>query len=336
MTITAKVVADSVFVRDGEPQRLTTLELYYPRFIHAEFMTHRMFSRNASSSRAIPVDTIIANVERDMAMPVHWGKNQKGMQARTEIDADEIELAKDAWREAGFNAIQYAKVLNRMGLHKQIVNRVLEPWSHIRVIVTATDWENFFELRLHHDAQPEIQALAKAMAEAMNGSTPRQIGYGGWHLPYVDAEAITAASAHVMSAAPFTGLADHHAASLNVLLAVSAARCARVSYRLHDGRIPSLEDDLRLAKSLAEDGHMSPFEHQATPCHCGHRHANFLGWAQQRVMMEEREKAEAQMAMEELKGGNVNPFLTLMRQIFGDDIQIIGLDEMADGGPKLH
>ena len=154
MTITAKIIADSISPAGA---RLTTLQLRYPRFIHAEFMTHRMFSRNASSSRAIPVERLIQDVLDDPAMPVFWGKNQPGMQAREDHHAlvggegvsgydhfDDSITREAAWLISRGIAIQHAREFAKAGYHKQIVNRLLEPFSHINVVVTATEWENFF------------------------------------------------------------------------------------------------------------------------------------------------------------------------------------------------
>jgi thymidylate synthase ThyX len=164
MTITSTVIADSI--ADGCP-RLTTMQLRYPRFIHSEFMTHRQFSRNASSSRAIPIDRLIQDVIDDPAMPIYWGANKPGMQA-----GDELESGHAEWILARDTAIHHAQRMARMGYHKQIVNRILEPFAHINVLCTATAdaYAHFFALRDHPDAQPEIAALARAMRDAMDGS----------------------------------------------------------------------------------------------------------------------------------------------------------------------
>lgn len=249
--ISAKIIADSI----ANNVRLTTMELNYPRFIHSEFMTHRMFSRNASSSRAIPVEKMLEQVQQNPAMPIHWGKNQPGMQAREEIEY--IDTAKYRWTLAAEQAIIYAAKLNSMGLHKQVVNRLLEPFQYIKVIVTATEWGNFFKLRLHEDAQPEIQELAKCMKEAMDTSIPVKLEYGEWHLPYVDRNEFQINGTY--SGLPYIEI-DYTRA-----IKCSVARCARVSYLNHDNTNPNIEKDLELASKLLKDGHMSPFEHQATP-----------------------------------------------------------------------
>lgn len=279
MTITAKIIADSAHPDCGT--RLTTMELRYPRFIHAEFMTHRMFSRNASSSRAIPVSRLIQDVIDDTAMPSHWGKNQPGMQAReehnepvdipvTEVNTDldcKVRIVsthdpREAWNHARDKAVEIAKAFSDAGYHKQIVNRLLEPFSHINVVVTATDWANFFLLRDHPDAQPEIMLLAQAMKAAMDGSTPKVTHD---HLPYVDSE---------------DGQASRW--DTRLLYKVSAARCARVSYKTHDGRRPEFSEDLELFQRLcgSDPKHLSPLEHPSTAMTSRGRIANFRDWRQ--------------------------------------------------------
>lgn len=287
MTISAKIIADSVNPLGSN--RLTTFELRYPRFIHAELMTHRVFSRNASSSRAIPVERLIADIIKDTAMPIHWGKNQKGMQADEEHNAlvEDIEVylgdgdfdteyvsRETAWLIARDNAILSARKFTAAGYHKQIVNRLLEPFSHINVVVTSTEYQNWFALRNHPDAQPEIRELARQMLECMRASKPFEMAHAEWHLPYVDAEAWD------MIEEEFGGRG-----SMDIAKQVSAARCARVSYKTHDGKTPTIEADIALYERLAagEPKHASPLEHQAMPL-LGTVHAkkqgNFNGWVQ--------------------------------------------------------
>lgn len=268
-TITAKVIEDSI-AENGV--RLTTLQLCYPRFIHAEFMTHRVFSRNASSSRAIPVAKMIEQVRNDPAMPIHWGKNQAGMQANEELAPMAQESARQLWMQAARDAASVAQVMADVGLHKQVANRILEPYQYMHVIVTATEWENFFELRNHPDAQPEIHALAKVMHFALAESRPVQRQENEWHLPYVTrAERVAFSS------------------DLELLLKLSAARCARVSYLTHDGQTPSVEKDVALYDRLvgSKPLHASPIEHQATPLpEADMWSGNFRSWLQNRKIVE--------------------------------------------------
>jgi thymidylate synthase ThyX len=273
--IYAKVVSASI----SSDIPIFTLELHYPRFIHSEFMTHRMFSRNASSSRAIPVAKMVEQVKNDPAMPIHWGKNQPGMQANQEIEKRHMIDAKLAWNRAAEEVCEEVEALAYdYNVHKQIANRLLEPFQFITVVVTATEWDNFFALRLHPDAQPEIQELARCMKEAMDLVEPTSLEPGEWHLPYITEDI----SEHGHDGEcycdedqgggytyldEFGELCDVCLGKLNLKDAIKAsvARCARVSYLNHDKSNPDIKKDLELADRLLEAGHMSPFEHQATP-----------------------------------------------------------------------
>lgn len=236
----AKVVASS----NCDGTRIDTLELKYPRFIHAEFMTHRMFSRNASSSRAIPVEKFLKQIQEQPATPIHWGANQAGMQAEEELDPLPGQMI---WAGTCGYVTESARRMADLGYHKQLVNRLTEPFQFIKVIVTATEWDNFFNLRLHPDAQPEIQELARLMKQAMVEADPTWLEYTDWHLPYIRTNDIKSG------------------ATEEQLIKVSAGRCARVSYLNHDNSSPDIQKDIDLANMLQEAGHMSPFEHQAQP-----------------------------------------------------------------------
>lgn len=266
MTSTVRIIADST-APNGH--RLTTMALWYPRFIHSEFMTHRQFSRNASSSRAIPISRVIEDILEYPAMPIYWGKNIPGMKAVEQIAHPE--QAKLRWIDAMHSAIASARKLAELGVHKQTVNRLLEPFSFISVVVSSTGWDNFFEQRDHDDAQPEIRALARVMRIALRDSKPKRLSNGDWHLPYITGE-------------------DKDEYDVDVLKKVSAARCARVSYVGHDGKATTIEEDLTLFDKLSGSSpkHLSPLEHQATPwCYphstvtCG----NFTGWVQHRHLV---------------------------------------------------
>ena len=161
MGFSARVLLDS---ESPAGVRLTTMEVRYPRFIHSELMTHRVFSRNAASSRAIPIRKMIDAVREEPALPLWWGRNQPGMQADAEIDAPTRALAEAEWRRALQDALAHAERLAsaEINLHKQLVNRILEPFAWITVILTATEWANFFTQRTHDDAQPELRHIARA------------------------------------------------------------------------------------------------------------------------------------------------------------------------------
>ena len=244
------------------------METRYPRFIHAELMTHRVFSRNSSSSRAVPIKKMIDAVRQDPAVPIWWGRNQSGMQANTEIDATSQALAEAEWRRALDDALAHAERLSssEINLHKQLVNRILEPFAWITVIITATEWSNFFTLRTHEDAQPELQRIAKLMLDEYRNSTPRVLGIGDWHTPLI--------------------LPDEEATlPLDDRLKISVARSARVSYLTHDGARDHAKD-IELYERLlggGSSGHWSPFEHVATPLADGSAWSgNFRGWEQYR------------------------------------------------------
>lgn len=279
MTISVKLIADSI---SPDGVRLTSWVLRYHRYIHAELMTHRVFSRNASSSRAIPVEKMIAWCQEDPAIPVEWGKNQKGMQAGDPLSQADAEFAQSVWLSARDDAIKHTERLIALGVHKQIANRILEPWHHIAVIVSTTQLKNWFALRNHKDAMPEIKHLAALMQMEYNASTPvwrenpflalpEDIkGAPAWHLPFItDQER------------------GHH--PVDVLIKCSVARCARVSYMNHDGTSPSIDKDLELHDRLVvqQPLHASPAEHQARPLIQGEDPArlsgNFVrGWLQYR------------------------------------------------------
>lgn len=308
MTISAKVIADSI---SPHGIRLVTVLCRYPRFIHAELMTHRMFSRNASSSRAIPVERLIEDIIRDTAMPIHWGKNQPGMQAHEEHDANVHIFSADhgmskegAWFAARDKAIEVARAFHIAGYHKQIVNRLLEPFSHINVLITATEWNNFFALRAHKDAQPEIHELALQIFNAMAGSQPTHLKPGEWHLPFVDAaekfEIAYGDSPSMGAIEQKFGIGSWQAA-----IRVSVARCARTSYLTHDGKKPDIEQDLALYDRLVGSVplHASPAEHQATPdvrtlkvtsptgWEKPQLHGNLRGWIQYRKTLPNENQA---------------------------------------------
>lgn len=297
MTISAKIICDSISL-DGV--RLTTMLLRYPRFVHAEFMTHRVFSRNASSSRAIPVEKMIQAIIDDPAMPIHWGATQKGMQARNELSIDGQREAMRRWMEGMEFAIHTAKRLNELGLHKQIVNRVIEPWAHITVVVTATEWNNFLHLRDHEDAQPEIAELARQCRVVLELSNPVTLNYGQWHLPFVDVYREYGVVESLLQVGRITRDMPKPEEVYNVLLKLSTARCARTSYLTHDNVTPVMDDDIKLYERLVGSSplHASPTEHQATPdvLRAGHwkvepfwenphRHGNLLGWQQHRKFL---------------------------------------------------
>lgn len=258
-------------------ENLWTFELMYPRYIHSEFMTHRVFSRNASSSRAIPVKRIIEQVRENPVIPPKVFMNQKGMVGETEADPFTTTAFHVLWEEAAENACKTAEMMERLGIHKQHVNRILEPFQFIKVIVTATDWCNFFVLRLAPDAQPEIRELASAIYDEMNRYRNKDVG-----VLELDKE-------HIMVSLPYItdedikeiGKEEYH-----LLMKISAARCARVSYNNHDGSKPDIEKDLKLYGHLYDSKHMSPMEHACIRDEDHRKNANLTGWKSLRYLIE--------------------------------------------------
>jgi len=254
--------------------RLTTFVLKYPRMIHSELMTHRVFSRNASSSRAIPLEKQIRMLEKDLAYPLEFRKNKKGMQAGNLLDDINQQKARIFWKLAAQNAINSARRINGLdkeGVHKQYLNRLLEPFAHISVILTSTQYDNFFNLRYHEDAQPEIYELAKKMYQEYNGNKPKVLRAGEWHLPFVNEE-------------------DRTILTHTQQIQKSVACCARVSYNNHDGTTPTTQQNERLYKRLLERTpcHASPAEHQAMAIgDAGVRSGNFSGWIQYRQTLKD-------------------------------------------------
>lgn len=254
----ARVLADSIC---PEGIRLTTLLVRLPRIVLAELNTHRMLSRNCASSRAIPVEKRIAALDEDCFIPAAFAANQKGMVAGEQLDAEDQDEAKADWEDAMRHMSRSARLLASRGVHKQWANRLIEPFSYVEDVITATEWSNFFALRISPHAQPEIREAAEAMKAAMDASTPWLIDPNAmrmqnrWHLPLVDER-------------DFRDVEVSHqynqATGIPLIVGLSVARCARVSYLTHEGK-RDIAADLRLYRQLTDNGHLSPAEHCATP-----------------------------------------------------------------------
>ena len=289
----ARVLADSVTEFDD---RLTTLEVTFPRFVLPEFNTHRVFSRNSASSRAVPVEKRLLQVLDEPVVPIEWGANKPGMQSIDILSESDQLVAETEWLKArdhavigavalvgGLGKMRNEALVSRVnelyvrynlkipepiqGVHKQFVNRILEPYMWHTVVVSSTEWDNFMALRRHPDAQPEIRKVADLMDDAIESSEPMELGEGQWHLPFV--------------------LEEERTLSFDILAKLAVARCARVSYETHDtGKIDQAKD-IALHDSLRDSGHMSPFEHVARPMTNEEYmenpwSGNFLGWHQYR------------------------------------------------------
>lgn len=283
MGYAAKILADST---NPAGVRLITFEITFPRIVLAEFNTHRVFSRNSASSRAIPTKKLLYRVLADPFVPEYFGKNQKGMQARAELSRWRRSLARATWLFASRLAVALVWLLSKLDLHKQISNRLLEPFLWHTVIVTSSEWANFFALRCHPDAQPEIREIAVRMRDLERALAHRskRLVVGEWHLPLVTGldwteEVWQPPASHSYASSGNFGLLSH-----DQIARVSSARCARVSFLTHDGR-RSIVDDLALATKLQDAGHMSPFEHVARAEADTQFRGNIRGFTQLRKLL---------------------------------------------------
>lgn len=266
------MIADSL---SPEGHRLTTMELVFPRIILSEFNTHRVFSRNSASSRAIPASRMREMVELNPYIPARFTSNKPGMQGGEFLADGENEAARNSYYLALQGALTTHRELEALGVHKQHANRILEPWMWHTVVVSSTEWDNFFNLRLNPAAQPEIQGLAFEMYQALLTSAPVQFQrYDEWHLPYITDE-------------------EKHF-DQEMLKKVSVARCARVSYMRQNDQREYMEDVV-LYMRLRDAGHWSPFEHVATPTTHEiyiENEANFMGWVQLRHVVESEDRTK--------------------------------------------
>lgn len=264
MGFTAKIIANSMAPCG---KRLTTMEVTFPRIVLAEFNTHRQFSRNSASSRAIPVEKMLKRVQEDPFIPARFPLNEKGMQASqfAEPGTSQYISCETQWLDARDDAVKHAKHMGMFGIHKQIANRLLEPFLWHTVIVSSTEWSNFFAQRCHPDAQPEIQTVAYMMQELYNVSAPLMMRTGEYHLPFIQED-------------------ESHLPTCDQV-AVSVARCARVSYLNHDGK-RDVDADIVLYRRLRDGMHMSPLEHVAQAMDWQRESGNFIGWRQHRKSVE--------------------------------------------------
>ena len=258
--ISAVILADSI---NEHGNRITTFDLTFPRFILAELATHRVFSMNSASSRAIPFKKMKEMVMSNPFTPIAWQKDHKGMQGKEYLtEKEEIQRAEEDWLNARTAAVQNATYLNiGAGVTKQLCNRLLEPFMWHSIILTGTDFDNFFNLRIHEDAEIHIYELAKCMKEAREGNKPTLLKEGEWHLP-------------MSSDAPD---ADK--------LKIVTARMARKSYQtLGDDPKIDYNADIKLHDRLLVERHASPFEH-ASVCRGNERYANYQGWQSYRNVL---------------------------------------------------
>lgn len=279
---TSKVIAHSKSSVTGK--EVITFELEFWRGVLAEFNTHNALSKNTSSSRAIPVPTMIKQVRENTGMPVRFGAANKGMQDAGEHNDLVIctnEMAEslggmypeDAWVFAANQAADLAQAFHEAGYAKQICNRLIEPFQNVKMVVTATDLDNFYWLRDHYMADPTIEALAKAMKKSHEESVPTVIAPGEWHVPYYNDGVWKQVQMGPTSDSDgnMTGI-DIQWNTLEDALAISASCCAQASFRTLNDTIEKAKDivtKLNLGVDLTEPCHASPTEHQCTPIAVG-------------------------------------------------------------------
>lgn len=279
-TITAKSILASRHAVTGKV--LHTVLARYPLVIHAELMTHRVFSRNAGSSRAIPVAKMIADVESDPFVPLVWTKNEPGMQGRQVLTGDYESAARIAWATAMKFATNYTRILAEVGAHKQIVNRLLAPFAHITTLISSTEWDGFLAQRDHADAEPHMQILAREIRTALETADVQTLQPGEWHLPFVTE-------------------GERREYGIDEMKILSVARCASTSYKTVDGFDMTLDRAQEIYDKLlnADPIHASPFEHVAQAdmwwpsseaYNRPEQHRNFRGFRQLRAMIEEGQR----------------------------------------------
>jgi len=279
--IRAEIIADSI---NSKGKRITTFVLEFPRIVLSEFNTHRMISKNSASSRAIPLSKIIKSVKENPFIPSKWLKSHTGMQGFEEISDINQKNAITEWLLARDNAIKHAIQLDSLGVTKQICNRLLEPFLCHKCICTGTEWENFFALRAHPDAEIHIQELAHKMLDAYNQSKPTLLKAGEWHIPFGD-------NINLPPTIPIpAGLNLDEGVVLRKMM-IATARCARVSYLNFEGK-DDYEADIKLHDQLVKSGHMSPFEHCAQNMEDIWEYGNFIGWRQYRKQFKNENKTD--------------------------------------------
>ena len=326
--IKAEVVAHSTC----NGNEICTMVVTMPRIILAEFNTHRMFSRNSASSRAIPFEKMVKSVNDNPFIPIAWQIDHKGMQGIEYLTAPiDTAMAHDNWLEASKNAIRLAKNLNNnCHVTKQLCNRLLEPFMYHTVIVTATEWENFFALRCPQyefgavgksfrskkdylkesletfpslesininentwktinkgQAEIHMMALAEAMWDAKNESTPKELKAGEWHIPFGDSIDELKLREYLRSLCKGKFVYNDETVE-QAKIEIAIARCARVSYTVvgEEGKEPNYKNDIKLHDSLMVSKHASPFEHCALCTGDNIYSRNFTGgWKQYREII---------------------------------------------------
>jgi len=324
--ISAEIVADSI---NAKGDRITTMIFTLPRIVLAELNTHRALAKNSASSRAIPFAKMRDMVLNDPFIPIAWQKDHKGMQG-TEYFTDEhvknipgnpwhyegdttiVNQLKVEWLEARNQAVIQSEALDSLNLTKQLCNRMLEPYMWHTVIITGTEWENFFALRAHPQAEIHIAKLAEEALAAMNQSTPKSLKEGEWHVPFGDTfddkRLLDPTSYGYNDQNTFDGIPsgwyieggeeEYHKKLESLKIKVATARCARISYNNFEGK-DDYEADIKLHDVLLTSGHMSPFEHIAQCSLTVGRSGNFSGWIQYRKMIPNESQTDSRLIKKE-------------------------------------
>jgi thymidylate synthase ThyX len=267
MSVKSELIAYSQSAVDGT--KLATFKIEVPLAAFIDIATHRIFSKNASSSRAIPTKKWRQRTLDDIAIPTILTKFSKGMSANEPLDEEVAKVVKSHWIEAAEFCASKHKDLEDLGVSKQDANVLLYQFSHLQVIISSTFWDNFFNLRCDNAAKPDVRILAEMMKDALTSTTPTVLKHGDWHLPLVTEE-------------------EKLKVNTKDLIKVSVARCARVSYIIPEtGLVSTIDKDIELHNRLISSNHGSPLEHIATPfaepnIFCG----NYLGWLQYRKLKE--------------------------------------------------
>lgn len=263
--IDAKIIEHSINKSNKE---LVTFEIVIPKWLLAELNTHRVLTKSASSSRAIPSKIIRKQVLENPFIPIQFGYNKSGMSSDVEMKGIRLFFSKRMWLVSRYFAVFFHWLLaDVLKVHKQIVNRILETWMFAKVVVTGSEWDNFFKLRTASNAQPEFRFLAILMQSKLKVSKPKFLSDGEWHLPYITID-------------------EKYTYDKKLLVKMSVARCARTSY--YKNNINNIDKDIELFYKLLNDEHNSPFEHIATPIDTK-QDKNFIGWMQYRSFIERKE-----------------------------------------------
>lgn len=248
-------------------QTIATFIITFPKFIQAHINSHRALSRNANSSRATPAKVLRRRIIKDPYLPIEFGKERSGMRGGEEIQGVKLFISKKVWLWSRYIPCVFHFIGEKMGIHKEIINRIIEPWTWTQVILTSTEFSNFIKLRADNAAQPEIQKIAKDIKYLLDNNIPTEINSGDWHIPFIKLEEIAKYD-------------------IETLKKIATARCARISYKLYNGTLSNPEKDIELCNKLIKEGHWSPFEHVAQALSKKERIGNFVGFKQYRKFFE--------------------------------------------------